>query len=152
MFGAVSSGITEGKGKAIVSAAGYRYCPAVAKRRRIPQAFYDRFQAKVQPAQKSEEVVRLIPPADETQMYIDMPEEKPSVTVQEQFPEIEKEPLTVVLEELPPAPTKEKCAPLAKEKRTVIPRKKRPGVRVSRELLEMAGFPEHQQIYNLMIK
>ena len=152
MFGAVSSGITEGKGKALISAAGYRYCPAAVNRRRIPQAFYDRFQAKVQPAQQSEEVVQQIPPADETQMYIDVPEEKPSVTIQEQFPEIEKEPFTVILEEVPSAPTKEKCVPSAKEKRTAVPKKKRPGVKVSRELLEMAGFPEHQQIYNLMIK
>jgi hypothetical protein len=152
MFGAVSNGITEGKGKALVSAAGYRYCPVAANRRRIPQAFYDRFQAKVQPAQQTEEVVQQIPPAAETEMYIDIPEEEPSVAIQEKYPEIGKEPFTVVLKDVPPAPTKEKCTPITKEKRTAFPRKKRPGVKVSRELLEMAGFPEHQQIHNLTIK
>ena len=152
MFGAVSSGITEGKGKALVSAAGYRYCPAAAYRRRIPQAFYDRFQAKVQPVQQTQEVVQQIPPAAETEMYFDLPEEEPSVTIQEQYPEIGKEPFTVVLKDVPTAPKREKCTPITKEKRTAIQQKKRPGVKVSRELLEMAGFPEHQQIHNLTIK
>jgi hypothetical protein len=47
LFGSVSSGITEGKGKALVSAAGYRHWPAVVERRRIPKAFYERFHAKL---------------------------------------------------------------------------------------------------------
>ncbi len=152
MFGSVSSGITEGKGKALVSAAGYRYWPAAAHRRRIPQAFYNRIQAMVKPVQQSEEVVRQIQPVVETEIATEIPEEKPSVVIQEQYPEIDREPLTVVLKEVPPAPTKQICTPRAKEKRTAVPKMKRPGVKVSRELLEMAGFPEHQQIHNLMIK
>ena len=47
MFGSVSSGITEGKGKAMVSAEGYRFRPEVINRRRIPQSFYDRIHASV---------------------------------------------------------------------------------------------------------
>lgn len=152
MFGGVSNGITEGKGKAVVSAAGYRYCPAAAYRRRIPQAFYDRFQAKVMPAQQREEVVRQIPPAKETETFLEVPDEKPSVTVQQQYPETDEEPLSVLLKEVPPATVKQKCPPVAKETQMAIPKKRRPGVKVSRELLEMAGFTEHQQIYNLMIK
>jgi len=152
MFGSVSSGITEGKGKALVSAAGYRYWPAAANRRRIPQAFYNRIQAMVKPEQQSEEVVRQIPPAEETEMFTDTPEEKSSVTIQEQYPEMDKEPFNVALKEVPPAPAKERCAPIAKERRTAVPKRKRPGVKVSRELLEMAGFPEQQYIYNLTIK
>jgi hypothetical protein len=156
MFGAVSNGITEGKGKAVVSAAGYRYCPAAAYRRRIPQAFYDRFQAKVMSAQQSEELAQQIHPPRQTEEYLEIPdeipEEKPSVTIQEQYPEIDEEPLAVTLEDVPADLTKEKCTTTTKERPTAIPRKKRPGVRVSRELLEMAGFTEHQQIYNLMIK
>jgi hypothetical protein len=152
MFGSVSSGITEGKGKALVSAAGYRYCPAAANRRRIPQAFYDRIQAQVQPVQQTEEVVQQIPTVDETEMYIEIPDEKPSVTIQEQYPEIDKDPFSVFLKEVPQATTMEKSNTITMEKRTAIPQKKRSGVKVSRELLEMAGFPEHQQIYNMMIK
>ena len=128
MFGAVSSGITEGKGKALVSAAGYRYWPAAAKRRRIPQAFYDRIHAKVQPVRKSTEVVQQVLPA----------------TKKEEYPVAKKEMHHVTQKETYPA--------TAKEKRPAIPQKKRPGVRVSQELLKMAGFTEHQQVDHLAIK
>lgn len=47
LLGSVSSGITEGKGKAVVSAAGYRFWPELANRRRIPQSFYDSIRAQV---------------------------------------------------------------------------------------------------------
>ncbi len=152
MFGSVSSGITEGKGKALVSAAGYRYWPAAANRRRIPQAFYDRIQAMVKPVRQSEEVVREIPPVVETEIFTEIPEEKSYETIQEQYLEIAPEPLTVVLKEVQPAPAKERCTPIAKEKRAAVPKMKHPGVKVSRELLEMAGFAENQYIYNLTIK
>ncbi|MHC4508117.1 MAG: hypothetical protein ACYTAO_04045 [Planctomycetota bacterium] len=66
LFGAASSGITEGKGKAVVSAAGYRFWPAAVKRRRIPQSFYNRIHATCRPAppvrQPSVEPVRPLPP------------------------------------------------------------------------------------------
>lgn len=128
MFGAVASGITEGKGKALVSAAGYRYWPAAAKRRRIPQAFYDRIHAKVQPVRKSTEAVQQILPA----------------TKKEEYPVAKKEMHHVTQKETYPA--------TAKEKRPAIPKKKHPGVRVSQELLKMAGFTEHQQVDHLAIK
>ena len=151
MFGSVSSGITEGKGKALVSAAAYRYCPAAANRRRIPQAFYDRIQAKVLPVQKTQEFVQKIIPPVETETFVEAPQEKQSLTIQEQYLETNEEQFNVFLEDVPRAPGKKTLTPLEKQKPRVII-KKRPGVKVSRELLEMAGFPEHQQIYNLMIK
>ncbi|MCP4611684.1 MAG: hypothetical protein GY845_23490 [Planctomycetes bacterium] len=167
MFGSGSSGITEGKGKALVSAAGYRYCPAAANRRRIPQAFYKRIQAMVKPVKQSEvvvrqtpqvekiEIVRQSPKVEEIEIVTEIPEEKSFEAIQEQYleeaiqdqyREIDAEPLTVVLKEVPPAPKKEKCSPMA------VPKKKRPGIKISRELLEMAGFTERQYIYNLSIK
>ena len=136
MFGAVSSGITEGKGKALVSAAGYRYWPAATKRRRIPQAFYDRIHAKVQPVRKSTEAVQQVLPATKKEMY--------PVTQKEEYPVAKKEMYHVA--------QKEKYPAAAKEKRPAIPPKKRPGVRVSQELLEMAGFAEHQQVDHVAIK
>ncbi len=48
LFGAASSGITEGKGRALVSAAGYRFWPEAVKRRQIPQSFYNRIHASCQ--------------------------------------------------------------------------------------------------------
>ena len=49
LFGSVSSGITEGKGKAMLSAQGYRFWPKAVQRRRIPQAFYSRIRAQLSP-------------------------------------------------------------------------------------------------------
>jgi len=46
LFGAMSNGITEGKGKAQVSAEGYRFWPQALIKRRIPKALYDRIQAR----------------------------------------------------------------------------------------------------------
>ncbi len=46
MFGGVSSGITEGKGEAQVSAECYRYQPWAIQKRAIPQAFYDKIHIK----------------------------------------------------------------------------------------------------------
>ena len=47
LLGSVSSGITEGKGKAVINAVGYRFWPELANRRRIPQSFYDSIRAQV---------------------------------------------------------------------------------------------------------
>jgi len=49
LFGSVSSGVTEGKGKAMLSAQGYRYWPEAARRRRIPQAFYEKIRTQYAP-------------------------------------------------------------------------------------------------------
>jgi hypothetical protein len=81
LFGAASSGITEGKGKALVSAAGYRFWPEAVKRRQIPQSFYNRIHASCQKAsqvrQEAGELARpalspqprqSIPPAETTVM------------------------------------------------------------------------------------
>ena len=152
MFGSVSSGITEGKGKAVVSAAAYKYSPASANRRRIPQAFYDRIQAQVQPAQQSEQFVQQIAPGTEYQSFMEAPAEESSVTVQQQHQQIAGEPFNVFLKEVPPTTEKQTQVPSEKQKPKVMIKRKRPGVKVSRELLEMAGFSEQQQIYNLMIK
>ena len=45
MFGSTSSGITEGKGKAVVSAEAYRFSPSAVNRTAIPRSFYDRIRA-----------------------------------------------------------------------------------------------------------
>jgi len=47
LLGSASSGITEGKGKALLSAEGYRFWPQAVRRRRIPQAFYEKIRAQV---------------------------------------------------------------------------------------------------------
>jgi hypothetical protein len=46
MFGGFAKGTTEGKGKAILSASGYRYWPQAANRRKIPTLLYQKIAAK----------------------------------------------------------------------------------------------------------
>jgi len=106
LFGGFSSGITEGKGKAIVSAEGYRYWPEAANRRRIPKFLYDKFRVKPTPAgQTSAKAVQK------------------------------------------PAPT---ASAAAQEPKRQEPR--RPGVEVSQQLYDMAGFQAGQPIQNVRIK
>lgn len=50
LFGSASGGITEGKGKAVLCATGYRYWPEAVRKRKIPQSFYNRIQASYKPA------------------------------------------------------------------------------------------------------
>lgn len=51
LLGGAASGITEGKGEAMVSAECYRYDPKTIRRRTIPQSFYDKIHSKVIPSQ-----------------------------------------------------------------------------------------------------
>lgn len=44
--GGYGKGITEGKGEAMISAAAFRYCPEMLRRRSIPAALYDRIRVR----------------------------------------------------------------------------------------------------------
>jgi hypothetical protein len=54
LVGAVAKGITEGKGKAVLSAEAYRLAPALMARRRIPEALYNRIRSRYAPAPAEE--------------------------------------------------------------------------------------------------
>jgi len=141
LFGAVSSGITEGKGKALVSAAGYRYCPALAQRRRIPEAFYERFHSKFykRPAQELAEKPALIPAQEPEQIPPQEAEQMPAQAITK----------PVSVQNAPQSKVSPKEAP------AVFPAESRrniPGVEVSQELYDMAGFEAHQRVDNLTIR
>ena len=106
LFGSVSSGVTEGKGKAMLSAQGYRFWPKAAQRRRIPQAFYNRIRAQLAP--------RLTGP-----------------TVQRQS---------------------SSSVGAARQAVPVPRRKPTPGVEISQELYDMAGFSENERVENLTVR
>ena len=106
LFGSVSSGVTEGKGKAMLSAQGYRFWPEAAQRRRIPQAFYNRIRAQLAP--------RLTGPTAQRQS-------SSSVGVARQ------------------------AVPVPRRKPT-------PGVEISQELYDMAGFSENERVENLTVR
>lgn len=57
LLGGVSGGTTEGKGKAIVSAEGYRYWPRIIHKRRIPQFLYDKIHSIPQMPQKPQKLM-----------------------------------------------------------------------------------------------
>ena len=103
LFGSASSGITEGKGKAIVSAEGYRFWPQAANRRRIPQAFYDRIRAQA------------------TQIST-------------------------------PAEPRSYAVGAAGQTADVTRKKPTPGVEISQELYDMAGFEKNQRVEFLKVK
>lgn len=46
LMGAKATGITEGKGKAVLSADAYRFYPSMVERRRIPASLYDRIRGR----------------------------------------------------------------------------------------------------------
>ena len=46
LLGGTAKGITEGKGKPVMSAEAYRYCPRLANKRLIPSMFYERMKAR----------------------------------------------------------------------------------------------------------
>lgn len=48
LIGAKATGITEGKGKAVLSADAYRFCPGKMERRQIPESLYERIRVRPQ--------------------------------------------------------------------------------------------------------
>lgn len=50
LLGGKTTGVTEGKGEAVMSATAYRYCPEKIERRRIPASLYDRIRVRPQVA------------------------------------------------------------------------------------------------------
>lgn len=132
LLGSVSSGITEGKGKAVVSAAGYRFWPNLANRRRIPQSFYDSIRAQV--VSQSQPVPRQ-QPAPQRQVI----PERLLAPVPESLPERESLPAQPVRHSVPEQIGSAKAAP---EVVMANPTGGRGyyGVQVSPQLLELAGF------------
>jgi hypothetical protein len=102
LFGAASNGVTEGKGKAMISAAGYKYWPAAAHRRRIPMSIYNRIRATNASEEGAAGVVR----GNSTMTGVSSTGSSGPST----------------------------------------------GVSVSRELYELAGFEQGQQIQNLTVR
>jgi len=140
LFGSVSSGVTEGKGKAMLSAQGYRFWPEAAQRRRIPQAFYDRIRAQF--------ASRLSEPITQRQS---------SVGVSRQAvppPTVQRKSSVGVSRQAVPAPTAQRQSSVGAARQAApVPRKKQaPGVEISQELYDMAEFPENKRIYNLTVR
>ena len=141
LLGAKAKGITEGKGKATLSAEAYRYSPRTVERRRIPADLYDRIRLRPIPVAMSE------PGPAPT------PEETPE-------PPVDSNRLAPAALVPAPAPG---CAPAMRPAsaqapapaRRAQPRRpvcKGPGITMSRELFNLAGFPNDQEVGYVSIR
>lgn len=137
LFGSVSSGITEGKGKAIVSAQGYRYWPRAVKRRMIPQTFYEKVRAKLMPT--------LGPQLEQRQTTL----EQETALSSSQEPEILKQETADTPQQRP-----QYRQPEVAQAENVPYQRKTPfrGIEISRELYNMAGFTEQDKVAYLTVK
>ena len=116
VFGGYSSGITEGKGKALVSAEGYRYWPEAAFRRSIPKCLYDRIRVRPKAVQPAAQAAQAAAPVTTTTAHVGATRQPAG-----QGPE--------------------------------GARKQEPaGVKVSRELYDLAGFDAAQRVDHMAIR
>jgi hypothetical protein len=135
LLGSVSSGITEGKGKAVINAVGYRFWPELANRRRIPQSFYDSIRAQVvsqsRPAPRRQPVPQpnTIPERQYTPTRETMPARE-AMTSYETTPTRQSSPSKIGSAKRAPEVVMANTA----GRRGIY------GVQVSQELLDLAGF------------
>ena len=132
LLGSVSSGITEGKGKAVINAVGYRFWPDFANRRRIPDSFYDSIRAQV--VSQSRPVPRQ-PPAPQRRT---IPERQLAPT-RESLPTrrtVPAQPVRQSVEDVIGGEVRRPEVVMAEP----VGRRGYYGVQVSRQLLELAGF------------
>jgi hypothetical protein len=165
LLGSKASGITEGKGKAVLSAEAYRYCPQTVERRRIPEEIYERIRARPQPSaawmmptgsEIGEPVVNwerasaaaVLP----TRASAAASGSAPAATTASAPAASAQAPAAAAKPRALSAPQYAASAPAritaAPARRTAPPRPayERPGITMSRELFELAGFPNDQQV------
>ena len=151
LLGSKAKGITEGKGKAMVSAEAYRYHPQAAQRRRIPADLYDRIRYRPpQPALPSEPVCPpSVPPCPEpTHPERTEPTLEPSEPAPASIPTTRIAPTAPA----PCAAISPSCA--ARALAAIPPRRgearrpvhEGPGITMTQKLFDMAGFPNDQQV------
>jgi len=131
LLGGKATGITEGKGKAILSAEAYRYSPMTVERRRIPTVIYDRIRARPWPAAIMNEAV----PA-------------PTQVSEPGYRETYGAPGGSRTQAAPAAPVP---AP-ARRGGPQAPDYNGPGITMSRELYDLAGFGNDQQVGHVIVR
>ncbi|UCF17308.1 MAG: hypothetical protein JSW59_07560, partial [Phycisphaerales bacterium] len=141
MFGSVSSGITEGKGKATVSAEGYRFSPQALNRRRIPESFYDRIRASVSAAP-----LQTHRPMERAQ--ITAPRPRSTFVQPQEYSQVEMAPRAT------PSPSKRAVirASTPQKRDTPTIKKNVTGVEISRRLWELANFDDDELVEYVIIR
>jgi hypothetical protein len=120
LLGGYATGMTEGKGVAMVSAECYRYYPQSARSRNIPEAFYERIHSKTETSARAEM----------------SPKPEPSQNNIEIIPEIRHN----IQSSTAAAENPTQVQPQTKAQAQVPQRQQYIGVHVSPQLYEMAGF------------
>lgn len=123
----VSRGVTEGKGEAVMSATAYRFCPEMLERRRIPKSLYDRIRLRPQAA---------------------------ALEPEGQMPAVGAQP-TAVSAMQPPAVAAPAVPVEEEEERVIGPDatgQTRPGIKMSQELYDMAGFAPGQTVDHVRVR
>jgi hypothetical protein len=152
LLGSKAKGITEGKGKAMLSAEAYRYNPQAVERRRIPSAIYDRIRYRPQPAALGDatcpsatgETVPPVPLEEWAPADLRDPQAAPAVM----NPASSRSSAAPAALGFAPAATPARGLAGTPPRRTEPrrPAYEGPGITVSRELMDMAGFPSDQQV------
>lgn len=124
-----TTGITESKGEAVMSATAYRFCPEKISRSRIPQALYDRIRRRPQAAAAQ--------PAPG--QPVARPAQASATTASPQAPRTVTTNIVAGNEE-------EHVAPEANTQGTAA------GIEMSRELYNMAGFGAGQTVNNVLVR
>ncbi len=117
----MATGITEGKGKAVLSASAYRFSPETIVRHRVPTTLYERIRVRPKVAAAPANPATVTPAA--------APATAPAATIARA-----------------PAPTPRAAAPTAAVK------PKGPGIEITPELYQMAGFSSNQVVENMALR
>jgi hypothetical protein len=140
LLGGKATGVTEGKGKAILSAEAYRYSPMTVERRRIPTVIYDRIRARPWPAAILNEASSPPTPVSEPgyRETYGVPGASRNLTAPTAVPAGPG--ITAPVPAAPPA-----SAP-ARRGGAQAPDYSGAGISMSRELYDLAGFGNDQQV------
>ena len=179
LLGGKAKGITEGKGKAILSAEAYRYCPQTVERRRIPATVYDRIRARPWPTSASAPVdapalrqsvepgypeapapasdcateVACAPQASSPRFQAGTPATQTPQAVQPSARPWSPAAAAAVVPRSAPAVSS--SVPASTRARRAEPKGapyNGPGITMSRELYDLAGFPNDQQVGYVQVR
>jgi len=162
LLGSKAKGITEGKGKAVLSAEAYRYNLETIERRRIPAAIYDRIRSRPWPTSAGDPLPAPALPQTAGCAYSEVADEASDFAAQAaRAPQASSPrfragtPSTQTSQAAQPSaaawsPTAAAAVvPRSAPARRVEPRRpayEGPGITMSRELYDLAGFPNDQQV------
>ncbi len=143
LLGGKATGITEGKGKAILSAEAYRFSPMAVERRRIPSVIYDRIRARPWP-------VSIMNEGSPAPTQVSEPAGRDGYGSANGSPN-----------QMVPAPAGPGQALVPARAPTVAPGRRGevkppdytgPGISMSRELYDLAGFDNDQEVGHVNVR